>query len=864
MKYSNAKKNGRKMKENMFTSGKAQIIFKYFCFILLMLITMLNSPYANAQGVSKETCKEACKEALSVIQPMNPENLEVHIKDIVNVVDTEGELCGLSLGYEVGKKPYGYAIYDIDKNNIKEFVFCDGIGNMYEKLEEEAEDDKNVDEKKLLNGIVYEGGIDYCTYDVEGNKVNLCEELPSNGVRNSNEYDTEKEDEIFETVNKSQYMKPCSFYTDSGSNMCSNLNYWDVADSNTSWHVVPDCGLAMISQQYVSSYYKRDYACTCVSATGILNWMGRRNRNIINTYDELYNYLDNRGEVYHDPSKDSSGNIIYDENGNIEYKSHGILLGSMAGALNHYFQSLNCKTKANALDYYGPGSSLQYTQLENHVSSTDSGEAAPCMMSIYVDDNNPKTSDFYHTVTVLSTLHNASDKYVGIWNGWFFDIYDKKDYVYDDITNEGLLKNVDTLASAYKAIRYISWSDLTKTNVYINAVLFKDVQSSNIKEIHTNYISAKTIDMTCVVPNGTKYIYYPTWDANEENPTAVWHQGTVEAGNYAKVSIDLSSYNSNKATTLYATHIYARDIYGNNLAVYGTVYSTTNNMITNMKTSSNYEGYSVSCTLPTGTSLVKFEVYPGSNELTKYYTGQISGNTANATIKYADYNYASGTYYTIAHAYDKYGKELATKQVTHSVAAKKITNVTISNIAIHGYKVTCTVPLGTAYVEFPTWTDKNGMDDVCLYKSKPDSNRTVSVWVNAMNHNYEGGKYTTQIKAYDKNGVLITTRNISTSIVDRKKISSVVINKGTNGEYYLNVMLPTGTAEVRYTIHALNAGRYGVREYYHDVNNKDGNDVLTVYKSNFYNVNGTYTNTITAYDASGDFIDSYDISTVLE
>lgn len=137
-----------------------------------MLITMLNSPYANAQGVSKETCKEACKEALSVIQPMNPENLEVHIKDIVNVVDTEGELCGLSLGYEVGKKPYGYAIYDIDKNNIKEFVFCDGIGNMYEKLEEEAEDDKNVDEKKLLNGIVYEGGIDYCTYDVEGNKVN--------------------------------------------------------------------------------------------------------------------------------------------------------------------------------------------------------------------------------------------------------------------------------------------------------------------------------------------------------------------------------------------------------------------------------------------------------------------------------------------------------------------------------------------------------------------------------------------------------------------------------------------------------------------------------------------------------------------
>lgn len=30
MKYSNAKKNGRKMKENMFTSGKAQIILSIF------------------------------------------------------------------------------------------------------------------------------------------------------------------------------------------------------------------------------------------------------------------------------------------------------------------------------------------------------------------------------------------------------------------------------------------------------------------------------------------------------------------------------------------------------------------------------------------------------------------------------------------------------------------------------------------------------------------------------------------------------------------------------------------------------------------------------------------------------------------
>jgi len=249
--------------------------YRIFCYLLFgLMIIVMNISFACAKGISKEECKEACKEALSVIQPMNKENLEVHFKDMVNVVDATGKLCAISLGYEVDDTPYGYAIYDTIKNEIKEFVFCEGVGNMYEELEEVAEDNKNVDENKLMGSIVYEGGIDYCTFDEDGNKVELNEPILCDEDKNICETDSNSDEEIFETVSKSKYMNPNSSNMDIGMNMCTELNYWDVHDKNTSWSVVPDCGLAIISRKYIDETYRREYGCTCVAVTGIINWMG--------------------------------------------------------------------------------------------------------------------------------------------------------------------------------------------------------------------------------------------------------------------------------------------------------------------------------------------------------------------------------------------------------------------------------------------------------------------------------------------------------------------------------------------------------------------------------------------------------------
>ena len=82
----------------------------------------------------------------------------------------------------------------------------------------------------------------------------------------------------------------------------------------------------------------------------------------------------------------------------------------------------------------------------------------------------------------------------------------------------------------------------------------------------------------------------------------------------------------------------------------------------------------------------------------------------------------------------------------------------------------------------------------------------------------------------------------------------------------MNVLLPTGTDEVKYTVTARSVGRYGTKEYSHSISNtnKNGSDTLEVNKKNFYNANGVYDINIMAYDASGEFITYCDTSTTLK
>ena len=105
--------------------------------------------------------------------------------------------------------------------------------------------------------------------------------------------------------------------------------------------------------------------------------------------------------------------------------------------------------------------------------------------------------------------------------------------------------------------------------------------------------------------------------------------------------------------------------------------------------------------------------------------------------------------------------ETETMEITvKDTVRPEISNVQVTNVTTEGYDVSCTVTddVGVNRVQFPTWTEANGQDDLLSEWStnpKASGTRNGDVWtfhVNIADHNNERGTYRTHIYAYDDAG----------------------------------------------------------------------------------------------------------------
>lgn len=186
-------------------------------------------------------------------------------------------------------------------------------------------------------------------------------------------------------------------------------------------------------------------------------------------------------------------------------------------------------------------------------------------------------------------------------------------------------------------------------------------------------------------------------------------------------------------------------------------------------------GYDVSCTVtdPSGVDRVQFPTWTtlnGQDDLLSDWSvnsaarGTQNGNTWTFHVNIADHNNEGGDYLTHIHAYDKYGNSTSSSAgvVSIDVEPPVIRDIQVSNVTSKGYDVSCTVTdnVGVNRVVFPTWTDRNGQDDVASEWWSVDHFATRGTqygdtWtfhVDIADHNHESGLYHTHIYAYDDAG----------------------------------------------------------------------------------------------------------------
>ena len=91
-------------------------------------------------------------------------------------------------------------------------------------------------------------------------------------------------------------------------------------------------------------------------------------------------------------------------------------------------------------------------------------------------------------------------------------------------------------------------------------------------------------------------------------------------------------------------------------------------------------------------------------------------------------------------------------------SAPVISNIRVTEVSPKGYRVTCTVTdaSGVAKVKMPTWTLKDGQDDLVWHEATLNGN-TATFYVRTADHKNEPGKYITHIYADDTKGQVSST-----------------------------------------------------------------------------------------------------------
>ena len=121
-----------------------------------------------------------------------------------------------------------------------------------------------------------------------------------------------------------------------------------------------------------------------------------------------------------------------------------------------------------------------------------------------------------------------------------------------------------------------------------------------------------------------------------------------------------------------------------------------------------------------------------------------------------------------------------TVNIQRDTEAPVISDYKVIDVIATGYTVSCKVTdnVGVDRVQFPTWTQKDGQDDIIAdwgHDSAASGSRngdTYTYQVNISDHNNERGLYNTHIYAYDKNGNVSSVGINSIELLSLPDISS--------------------------------------------------------------------------------------------
>ena len=317
-----------------------------------------------------------------------------------------------------------------------------------------------------------------------------------------------------------------------------------------------------------------------------------------------------------------------------------------------------------------------------------------------------------------------------------------------------------------------------------------------------------------VAPNGIKEILVPSWSLVNGQDDLVWHKASKQADGSYRVTIKASDYKH--STGKYRADVYLVDNSGNRQYLTETVVDVNETKpsgsisILNNKGAGSFDVVISDVYSPKGVRTVQVPIWSevdGQDDIRWYEaTHQTDGNY-KVTVQVADHKNSTGLYnvhlYYVQNDGSRIGVGGTQTKVTLSEPKADLA-ITGLNNATGSYDVVISnlvAPRGFKEVLVPTWSEKNGQDDIIWYKAAKQANGDYKVTVRSSNHKGDSGLYNSHVYLVDNEGKYIGLGGKQVTLDITKTQGTLTIanndkNRGTFDVLITNLTNPSGISGV--------------------------------------------------------------------
>ena len=281
-----------------------------------------------------------------------------------------------------------------------------------------------------------------------------------------------------------------------------------------------------------------------------------------------------------------------------------------------------------------------------------------------------------------------------------------------------------------------------------------------------------------VVPNGLKEVLVPAWSDKNGQDDLVWHKASKQTDGSYRATIKVSDHKNDDGK--YNIHVYYVDQTNQRsyitetttevrpLKPSGTVTIENNNTVTG-----TFDAVIRNVVAPKGLKEVLVPTWSdpnGPDDLVWHKAVLQSDGSYRATIKASDHKNEDGKYNVHVYYVDQNNqRSYITETKVEVRQARRSGTIVIQN----NNKDTGTFdviikdvysPKGVRTVQVPTWSDKDGQDDIRWYEATRQANGDYKVSVKASDHKNSTGKYHVHLYYIQNDGSRVGAGTTTTEV----------------------------------------------------------------------------------------------------